>query len=95
MLTSPAIATLGMSITVPLALITDFVLHGQSPTVASGFGGLLVMIGFGVVNISDEWNDKLSSLLCCGRGGGGSEDSSDGLTTPSMHVSLTHNSESN
>ena len=63
MLTSPSIATLGMSVTVPLALLTDFVLHGDSPTAASGCGGVLVMIGFAMVNMPTEVNDRVGAYL--------------------------------
>ena len=45
-LTSPTVATIGMSITITLAMISDLLLGKQSPTVMSGLGAFLVALGF-------------------------------------------------
>jgi solute carrier family 35 protein F5 len=53
-LTSPTVATIGVSITIPLALVSDFLLHGAAPTALSGTGAFLVICGFTLVNITKE-----------------------------------------
>ena len=52
-LTSATVATLGLSITIPLALLTDTVLHPDTnmPTAPSIVGAVLVVAGFVCVNI--------------------------------------------
>jgi solute carrier family 35 protein F5 len=52
--TSPTVATIGMSITIPLALITDFLIYHEVPTGVSIGGALLVIIGFVLVNLDDK-----------------------------------------
>jgi solute carrier family 35 protein F5 len=51
-LTSPTIATIGMSITIPIALLTDYFIKGVSATWISGLGASLVVIGFVLVNLT-------------------------------------------
>ena len=58
-LTSPTVATIGVSITIPLALISDFFLHGTTPTILSGSGAFLVLCGFVLVNITKEMELKI------------------------------------
>lgn len=53
-LTSPTVATIGMSITIPLAMISDLFIMGVVPTYISVVGALLVVIGFILVNISKD-----------------------------------------
>jgi hypothetical protein len=49
-----------MSITIPLAMISDFLLgHGEPTSAASVIGALLVLIGFCLVNISPELQNDL------------------------------------
>lgn len=52
-LTTPTIATVGLSLTIPLAFISDAVFNHISPSLLSGFGALLVVLGFVFVNIGD------------------------------------------
>lgn len=53
-LTSPTVATIGMSITIPFALITDYIIHYSIPSEFAAIGAVLVVIGFILVNTSDE-----------------------------------------
>lgn len=53
-LTSPTVATIGMSITIPIALLTDFFINGISPTAISMVGSLTVILGFLLVNLGRE-----------------------------------------
>jgi len=50
-LTSPTIATLGLTITIPLGLGSDYLLFRKVPTLLSLAGAFLVGIGFIVVNL--------------------------------------------
>lgn len=62
-LTSPTIATIGMSITIPLAMISDLVLGKGVPSIFSIFGAFLVVIGFTFVNVNKEvWENIISKL---------------------------------
>jgi solute carrier family 35 protein F5 len=54
LLTSPTVATIGMSITIPIALITDYFVDGISPHGISVFGALLVVVGFVLVNLTNS-----------------------------------------
>lgn len=54
MLTSPTVATIGMSITIPLAMMSDALLKGARPDPTAIIGAMLVLIGFTMVNISRE-----------------------------------------
>jgi hypothetical protein len=65
-LTSPTVATIGVSITIPLAMISDFIIHGRAPTATSGFGAFLVVVGFVLVNITLEYETEVLLYL---RGG--------------------------
>lgn len=62
-LTSPTVATIGVSITIPLALVSDFLLHGTSPTWLSGGGAFLVICGFTLVNITKEMEVDIRSYF--------------------------------
>lgn len=50
-LTSPVVATLGLSLTTPLAMVVDWWLHGYTYTPEYISGALLLMIGFIVSNL--------------------------------------------
>lgn len=54
LLTSPTVATIGMSVTIPIALVTDYLVYGISPQGVSIFGALLVVVGFVLVNVTNE-----------------------------------------
>ncbi len=49
-LTSPTVATVGLSITIPLAIVTDFLVIGIVPSFIVILGALLVVTGFLFVN---------------------------------------------
>ncbi len=53
-LTSPTIATIGMSITIPFALITDYFIKGMAATWISIIGAVLVICGFILVTLTTE-----------------------------------------
>lgn len=53
-LTSPTVATIGLSITIPLAMISDYFLWHAAPTFLSGVGAFLVVVGFVLVNVTRE-----------------------------------------
>eukprot|EP00050_Salpingoeca_kvevrii_P016233 m.53632 g.53632 ORF g.53632 m.53632 type:complete len:411 (+) comp6777_c1_seq1:86-1318(+) len=50
-LTSPAVATIGLSLTIPFAFLTDGLFHAQSPSLLSILGGVIVIVSFVIVNI--------------------------------------------
>jgi len=52
-LTTPTIATVGLSLTIPLAFISDAFFHNIFPTPLSTCGALAVVSGFILVNIGD------------------------------------------
>lgn len=52
--TSPTVATIGTSMTIPLAMITDFFVQDIVPTGTSIGGSLLVIAGFILVNMEDQ-----------------------------------------
>lgn len=58
-LTSPTVATIGMSITIPLAMISDYLLGNGAPTPISLFGAFLVVVGFLMVNINKDLQEDL------------------------------------
>lgn len=53
-LTSSTVATVGLSITIPLAMVSDLLVHHEAPTALSGVGATLVIIGFCLVNLTRE-----------------------------------------
>lgn len=53
-LTSPTVATIGMSVTIPFAMITDYFIHDSTPTSIGILGAFLVILGFILVNLPDE-----------------------------------------
>mmetsp|Transcript_10847 Transcript_10847/g.24034 ORF Transcript_10847/g.24034 Transcript_10847/m.24034 type:complete len:377 (-) Transcript_10847:307-1437(-) len=65
-LTSPTVATIGMSITIPLAMVSDLLVQGISPTYLTVLGACLVLLGFGLVNVTDQHE---ADLLAYCRGG--------------------------
>jgi hypothetical protein len=77
-LTSPTVATIGMSVTIPIAILTDYIIKGASTTWISILGALLVVIGFGLVNLAQEYVDsyvtKFRNSCCIGIGRGADVD---------------------
>ena len=58
LMTSPLIVTMGLSLTIPLALLGDFVFKAQLKGWFYWFGAVLVLTGFSIVNIQrDEEHD--------------------------------------
>ena len=51
LMTSPLIVTMGLSLTIPLALFGDFLFKGQWKGLFYWFGAVLVLTGFSIVNI--------------------------------------------
>jgi len=51
LLTSPLIASLGLALTAPLALVVDVLLHGKEFTLLYALGGIAVLTGFVLVNM--------------------------------------------
>ncbi|XP_068642540.1 uncharacterized transporter C405.03c-like [Aristolochia californica] len=59
--TTPLVATLGMSLTIPLAMIADMVIHGRHYSAVYILGSAQVFAGFVIANLSD-WFSKLLGL---------------------------------
>ncbi|XP_022134812.1 uncharacterized transporter C405.03c-like [Momordica charantia] len=57
--TSPLVAALGASLTIPLAMLGDMVLHGRHYSLVYIFGSLQVFLGFMIANLSDWISPKL------------------------------------
>ncbi len=57
-LTSPTVATIGMSITIPIAILTDYVIKGVQATWVSVLGAMCVVAGFILVNLAPEAVDR-------------------------------------
>lgn len=66
LLTTPTVATVGCSLTIPIAFGSDFVLHGKVPNALAILGALLVVGGFYFVS------DRKESVGGDDSGGGGS-----------------------
>jgi solute carrier family 35, member F5 len=83
-LTSPTIATVGLSLTIPLAMTSDLIFKGKVPPGLLIGGSIAVAIGFLLVTVSVDdaimnrslaWAKKLLTcrLACCNRCRGASE----------------------
>ncbi|OMO73191.1 hypothetical protein CCACVL1_17424 [Corchorus capsularis] len=57
--TSPLVAALGVSLTIPVAMLEDMVIHHQQYSVIYIIGSAQVFLGFLIANISDWISDKL------------------------------------
>ncbi|KAG8043721.1 hypothetical protein GUJ93_ZPchr0458g22794 [Zizania palustris] len=53
--TTPLVATLGMSLTIPLAMVADMILHGRHYSVVYIFGSVQVFSGFVIANLADRF----------------------------------------
>lgn len=51
-LTSPTVATVGLSITIPFAILSDYIVYGIVPSGLAVGGAFLVTLGFVAVNTS-------------------------------------------
>ncbi|XP_039024196.1 uncharacterized vacuolar membrane protein YML018C-like isoform X2 [Hibiscus syriacus] len=56
--TTPLVATLGMSLTIPLAMVADMVIHGRQFSAVYIFGCIQVFAGFVLANVSDKFSKK-------------------------------------
>lgn len=54
LMTSPLIVTMGLSLSIPLALLGDFLFKGQLKGLYYWLGALLVLVGFSIVNVPSE-----------------------------------------
>ncbi|KAL0904775.1 hypothetical protein M5K25_026925 [Dendrobium thyrsiflorum] len=52
--TTPLVATLGMSLTIPLAMVADMVIHGRHYSAVYVLGSAQVFAGFVIANVSDR-----------------------------------------
>ncbi|KAJ7966207.1 EamA-like transporter family [Quillaja saponaria] len=57
--TTPLVATLGMSLTIPLAMVADMVIHGRHYSAIYILGSAQVFAGFVIANLSDRLSKKL------------------------------------
>lgn len=57
LLTSPTVATVGLSLTVPLAIVADYVFHRMSPTLVTLAASALVIAGFVLINVGTKHSD--------------------------------------
>eukprot|EP01018_Ginkgo_biloba_P003103 Gb_13342 [translate_table: standard] len=57
--TTPLVATLGMSLTIPLAMIADMVIHGRHYSAIYVLGSAQVFAGFVIANLSDQCSRKM------------------------------------
>ncbi|XWS27076.1 hypothetical protein CRYUN_Cryun26dG0085600 [Craigia yunnanensis] len=57
--TSPLIAALGVSLTIPIAMLEDMLIHGQQYSVIYMIGSAQVFLGFLIANISNWISEKL------------------------------------
>ncbi|TDH74408.1 hypothetical protein CCR75_001973 [Bremia lactucae] len=53
-LTSPTVATVGLSLTVPMALVADFLFQRIVPTMVTIMASILVILGFVLVNLGTK-----------------------------------------
>uniref|UniRef100_A0ACD5UUE9 Uncharacterized protein n=1 Tax=Avena sativa TaxID=4498 RepID=A0ACD5UUE9_AVESA len=54
--TNPLVATLGMSLTIPVAMVADMVIHGRHYSTVYILGSLQVFSGFVVANLADRFS---------------------------------------
>ncbi|KAF6158096.1 hypothetical protein GIB67_014890 [Kingdonia uniflora] len=59
--TTPLVATLGMSLTIPLAMLADMMIHGRHYSAIYILGSVQVFAGFVIANLSD-WFSKMLGL---------------------------------
>ncbi|KAF8393139.1 hypothetical protein HHK36_021380 [Tetracentron sinense] len=57
--TTPLVATLGMSLTIPLAMVADMVIHGRHYSTIYILGSAQVFAGFVIANLSNWFSKKL------------------------------------
>ncbi|KAK9050808.1 hypothetical protein SSX86_001690 [Deinandra increscens subsp. villosa] len=57
--TTPLVATLGMSLTIPLAMVADMVIHGRHYSAIYILGSVQVFAGFVIANLPDKVSKKM------------------------------------
>ncbi|XP_078443716.1 eamA-like transporter family [Wolffia australiana] len=57
--TTPLVATLGMSLTIPLAMVADMIIHGRHYSAIYVLGSAQVFVGFVIANAADWISRKL------------------------------------
>ncbi|KAL3698502.1 hypothetical protein R1sor_012578 [Riccia sorocarpa] len=57
--TTPLVATLGMSLTIPLAMVADMFIHGRHYSGIYVLGSLQVFAGFVIANLTDQCSRKI------------------------------------
>ncbi|KAA8522966.1 hypothetical protein F0562_009389 [Nyssa sinensis] len=57
--TTPLVAALGVSLTIPLSMLADMVIHGQHYSTIYIIGSAQVFLGFVIANFSDWFSQKL------------------------------------
>ncbi|CAA0829345.1 EamA-like transporter family [Striga hermonthica] len=57
--TTPLVATLGMSLTIPLAMVADMLIHGRQYSAIYILGSVQVFVGFVIANLSDRFSKSL------------------------------------
>ncbi|XP_057511953.1 uncharacterized vacuolar membrane protein YML018C-like [Actinidia eriantha] len=57
--TTPLVATLGMSLTIPLAMVADMMIHGRHYSAIYILGSVQVFVGFVIANLSDWFSKHL------------------------------------
>lgn len=62
MKTTPLIASVGQSLTMPLAVIGDFILHGTVSFIAI-LGCIVVLVSFVVLGLEDSKNEAKNEVL--------------------------------
>ena len=63
LLTSPVVATLGLSLTIPGSMVADAIIHGSTFAPLYVTGSLLVLVGFVIVNGDSLWKSLWKRLL--------------------------------
>lgn len=59
--TTPLVATLGMSLTIPLAMVADMIIHGRHYSAIYILGSVQVFAGFVIANLAN-WFSKMLGL---------------------------------
>ncbi|KAJ9546571.1 hypothetical protein OSB04_019114 [Centaurea solstitialis] len=57
--TTPLVATLGMSLTIPLAMVADMMIHGRHYSAIYVLGSLQVFAGFVIANLPDKISKRI------------------------------------
>ncbi|KAE9969930.1 hypothetical protein EG328_006611 [Venturia inaequalis] len=71
LLTSPLIVTVGLSLTIPLSLIVQIVLHGQYASLIYWFGAALIVASFLFVNHEEVKDEEMMASGLLGESGFG------------------------